>query len=885
MTGATNLERGWGLFMRLSVAVAVSCLLITSLSAAEQAAAAIRKQTNIAAQGLGPALKALARDREFQILYRTELVGERQTAGAVGEFTVDEALQKLLNGTNLTFQYLDDKTVTILPASANGSPGPAATPVETSPASTTPPTNESAAATRGKSFWDRLRLAQAAERSPAGNQLTSTSESAERPIQIEEVIVTAQKRSERLRDVPVPVSAISGDYLTDRNQLRLQDYYAKIPGLSFTVAGNGNEPVVSIRGVTTGTESNPTVGIVIDDVPYGGSVYTGGGPYAPDIDPGDLAHVEVLRGPQGTLYGASSIGGLLKFVTVDPSTDRLDGHLQIGSTRVAHGNDTGYSARGAMNVPLGEKLAVRLSGFTLEDPGYIDNTESGQKDVNTRDSDGGRLSVLWKTSDAFSLKLSAIVQDTKRGGTDDVDTLLGKDPQQAFLTGTGIYERKTEAYSATLIGNLGSVEMTAITGYSVDDVFDNVDSSTWFGGFLADTAAFLYPGVADRAVTLVDTHLKKFTQEIRASFPIGERVNWLMGAFYTDEDALNSFVNNAASSTDLNVGPLLANVNPTKFKEYAAFTNLTITVTDRFDVQIGGRVSENEQSSSSSNSGPFAAFVCGADPCVVDSPSTRDSAFTYLLTPRFKISPDLMLYARFASGYRPGGPNASCGAPGVPCSFDPDTTQNYDVGIKGETLGGRLSFDAAAYYIDWKDIQIPGLLAGAFAYTDNVGGAKSEGVELSIVSKPVTGLTVSAWGTYNEAELIGAFPPGSLAGSSGDRLPYGSRVSGSVAAEQEFALSSRATGLVGASLNYVGDRKGQFQPAGVPRETFPSYTQIDLHAGARFASWTVNAFVNNVTDERGVLRGGGDAVISDVASYFAYIQPRTVGVSLTKAFD
>src|SRR6202012_4446346 len=177
------------------------------------------------------------------------------------------------------------------------------------------------------------------------------------------------------QDVPVPVTAIRADKLISDNQVRLQDYFTSVPGLSY--APNNQNQYVTIRGITTGGFSNPTVGVVIDDVPFGASNALGGGQVIPDFDPGDLARVEVLRGPQGTLYGASSMGGLLKFVTVDPSTDGVSGRVEAGVSDVSHGAELGYNVRGSINVPLSDTFAMRASAFTREDPGYVDNPVLG----------------------------------------------------------------------------------------------------------------------------------------------------------------------------------------------------------------------------------------------------------------------------------------------------------------------------------------------------------------------------------------------------------------------------------------------------------------------------------------------------------------------------
>jgi len=216
--------------------------------------------------------------------------------------------------------------------------------------------------------------------SPAQQQ-TVEGKSTKSGVELEEVVVTAQKREERLRDVPVPVTAVTAEALLQENQLRAQDFFSSVPGLDLQfVNGRSN---LAIRGITTGPATgNPVVGYTVDDVPFGSSAGLAGlFGTAPDLDPSDLARIEVLRGPQGTLYGASSIGGLVKYVTVDPSTDRVNGALGADMDTIHGGHGPGYNVRGSINVPLTETLAVRASAFTREDPGYIDNVVTGQAGV------------------------------------------------------------------------------------------------------------------------------------------------------------------------------------------------------------------------------------------------------------------------------------------------------------------------------------------------------------------------------------------------------------------------------------------------------------------------------------------------------------------------
>jgi outer membrane receptor protein involved in Fe transport len=222
----------------------------------------------------------------------------------------------------------------------------------------------------------------------------------------------------------------------------------------------------------------------------------------------------------------------------------------------------------------------------------------------------------------------------------------------------------------------------------------------------------------------------------------------------------------------------------------------------------------------------------------------------------------------------------------VPREYGPDKTENYELGLKGDFIDHKLSIDGSVYYVDWKDIQLSVYDPENFqSYNANASRAKSQGVELSVESRPITGLTVSAWVDFADAVLTAGFPANDYSyGASGNRLPYSSRFSGNLSLDEEFPLSGRATGFVGGGVSYVGNREGVFTsppPAVPPRQFYPAYAKTDLRGGVKYDSWTLNAFVTNVTDKRGVLTGG---LGTDFANALYYIQPRTVGISLAKAF-
>jgi iron complex outermembrane receptor protein len=851
-----------------SALAAVACAI--SLSA--HAMADSPKNIEIPAGNLRPALLQLSKTFGVELFYQPSQLDHVHTAGVKGNYTPEAAVRLLLKGTPLDLRTDPSGAMMVIDPKA-----PRATAVSA--------LSEQAALSAGNGDNSQsrsgLQLAQATQGQTSGAtssvERQGESSSNQKP-GLEEVLVTAQKREERLQDVPVPVTAISADVLAQNAQVRLQDYFSLVPGFVVSPAGNiGNPQNLAIRGINSGQSTNSTVGITVDDVPFG-STTSFSSDVPPDLDPSDLSRVEVLRGPQGTLYGANSMGGLLKFVTVDPSTEALSGRVQADVDSVYNGQTPGYGFRGVVNVPLSDTLAIRASGFTRQDPGYVDNPVFDIKGINEDRAGGGRLSTLWRPSDVVSLKLSALYQDLKGDGISDVDVEPGlADLQQNYYRGCCAFDKKLQAYSAIATVKLGSADITSVTGYNVNQFSSTLDYSFLLGPLFAKPL-FGAKSVADYWHGQTD----RFTQELRASIPITSKVDWLIGGFYSYEDtSLSGYL--PAVNTDVGqaVGTVATASLPSKFTEYAGFTDLTVHFTDRFDVQFGGRESFIDQDFETVNVGGPLFGGSAVYPAIKYTPN----AFTYLVTPRLKFSPDLMLYARVASGFRPGVSNSFNTDPLVPRAAAPDKTQNYEIGLKGNVLDHALSFDASLYYINWKSIQIALLdPRNELSYTANGSEAKSEGVELSVEATPLSGLTISAWATYDDAVLTEALPARSTVyAPDGTRLPYGTRFSGNFSANQTFRLVGEAAGFAGVQLSYLGNRLGTFVPfrPTAPRAYYPAYAKLDLRTGVEYHQWTVSLYVNNVCDRRGVL-GGGVGTFPPFAYY--YIQPRTIGLSLTRTF-
>jgi iron complex outermembrane receptor protein len=798
-----------------------------------------RRHFNIPNETLAAAIIEISKQGDVVVTASSKLVSGRSSKAVTGTFTPKEAIDLMLEGSGLRARLMTGGGF-ILEALPSNSPLPA---------------------TYG----------------------------AEPDRDAQEIVVTAQKRSERILDVPIPVSVISATALIQQNKVRLQDYFDSIPGLNYT-AGNRSEPMVSMRGISTSTYATPTVGITIDDVPFNASTASGNGSSIPDFNPSDLARVEALRGPQGTLYGASSLGGLLRFVTIDPTTAGFSGKAEVGIEAIENGSGLGYNARASLNIPVDESLAVRVSGYGRRDPGYIDIPAylfdpNGHKDgVNRSTAYGGYFSALWAPVSSFSLKLGAFIQHRELDGQSVVSDLPGLgDLQQSTLRGTGSSAFDEQLFSATGKLALGPVNLTSVTGYGVRKARDVNDLSSILSFVSEDNF-----GVAGTPL-LERRSLKKFSQELRAAIPIGPHIDWLVGGFFTHESSQTiQHVVAADPPTGKFVGDLYLSDAPYRYQEIAAFTDITVKLTSNFDVQIGGREARITQGSRPSTSTGVAFFGGNGTPVTIPGVSSKPSyVFTYLVTPRWRLSPDVMVYGRFASGYRPGGGGAaSTAAPcvvfGFPCQYGPDRTYNYEIGAKGTAFDKLITFDLSAYDIEWKGIQISLLDPSSnFGYVDNGGSARSRGIEATLGVNPAAGLNIAGWFGYNDAHLTKDFPTSSNAyGRAGDPLAYATRYSGSVDIGQKFNLTDDVLASAGAKVSYVGKRTGNFQFSPV-RQILPQYTKIDLRAGIALHDWSLDMALNNVTDKRGVLAEGIDLSPS---SYINYIQPRTLSLTIGKNF-
>ena len=834
------------------------------------------KQINVPAGDLVPALEILEKQAAIELVFQPNQLKPFHTMGVTGTYQPKDAVRILLKGTPLELRTDPTGAMVITDAHALSTQK-----------TTQGLEGTSASGQEGtKSSSSGLLVAQADQGTSASSTALAKNQqtSEKNPAEIQEVIVNAQKRSERLEDIPLAVTVVDAASMMQQNMLTLQDYYATVPGVAINDQGNGRISI-TMRGLNTGDFGSPTVGITIDDVPIGATdtAIINGAQFVPELDPANLQRIEFLKGPQGTLYGASSIGGVVRYVTAVPDLNSTSGHVEVDGSSVSNGG-LGYGVRGTLNAPLvSDTLAVRVSAFDRHDPGFVDDPAQGRSDVNGVDVYGGQLAALWQIARNVSLRLSALVQQKNVLGDSTVDTNYLYDPTagclcQSRMPGTGHTDYQLQLYSAILNVHFEHFELTSITGYSLNHDKEDFDETPLYGPYAE--AIFNVQG----ASLLNHFDNSKFTEEVRLSSLPGSKLEWQLGGFYTYED--NSTNHSQIIANDLATGEFVGLVldfpYPSTYEELAAFANATYHFTDQFTLQAGGRESHNSQKYSQDITGP----LLGGLP---DSYTTRskDDSFTFLVAPQFRFSDSLMAYARVASGYQAGGPNTPFipGTP-IPATFDPSTTINYELGLKSRAFDRRLSVDADIFYIDWSHIQLIGETPQQAAYVFNGGSAKSQGIEVAAEFKPVDSFTISVSGAYTDAELTSNAGNG-FPGASGDPLPYSSKWSGSVAAEQRFRISGSVTGFVGATVAYVGKRYEAF-PAipGAPQPSIPDYTYGNLQLGILADGYTVTAFAKNVTNERGILRSTQITGSTPTSGLWQtnFITPRTIGLSVSKFF-
>ena len=691
-----------------------------------------------------------------------------------------------------------------------------------------------------------------------------------------DIIVTAQRRAESMNDVGMAIQAVDGETLENLRVTDMRDLTAVAP--SFTVSQSyQGVPTYTLRGIgfnTINLSSTSTVGTYVDEVAYAYPIMNTG----PVMD---LERVEVLKGPQGTLYGASSIGGLVKYVTVQPDTREFKVRAGVEGFTIKDAGSLGWGGQVYVNAPIAtDTLAISGSFAWRKTPGWVDSVNNAAlKDQNDYEQRGGRAALLWQPTPELSVKLAGIWQSLDSDGNGlyaaDLDgNRLGNGHSFNNYVPES-YDVDLDYYSATIDYDFGAATLTSATTYSKTQSRQVQDASYAFGVlFPLLTGGAIDPGITPFSL---DLGLKKWTQEVRLASPSGGRFEWMIGGFFTDEETSNAQLVRSFDMDGNVIAPLdpLAIVGlPATYKEYAIFGNATFKLSEQFEVTGGLRWARNEQTFTQISSGAIV-------PSANDPGESAESVWTFSVSPQFHINEDAMLYARVATGYRPGGPNVI--VPNVPPSVDADRMTNYEVGLKADFADRMVSVDAAFFWMDWTDIQVTRAFGGVSGGA-NGGKATSKGFEGSLALRPAPGLTISATGSYTDASLSEDVPD--ISGLDGDRLPAVPKFSGALRADYAFELGGGNRGSFGAGIRHASNRLSLVESDPLVARA-KAYTSVDLNASVTFDDhWTLRAYARNLLDNKGEMARSTLADGLNQPSFLAIspLQPRTIGVALDMAF-
>jgi iron complex outermembrane recepter protein len=819
---------------------------------------------NVQASDPATAIRAFGAQADIQILASADDLKGKKLNAVSGSVSTEEGLNSLLAGTGLAHHYVSDRAVTLV--NDIGSSGAA------SPEDNTPAPGSSSV----RLAQDGVVTTNTAGPAPTRKESSATPADSDSVV-LQEVVVTAEKRSERLQDVPMSLTALSGAALESSKSTRLEDFIGKVPGLTLIDDGALGSQVV-IRGITTGVLAvNSSVATYIDETPYTVEGAAGGSyVMQPNLDTFDMQRVEVLRGPQGTLYGANALGGILKYVTNAPDPTAFQARVQAGVSSVTDGG-VGFDTHGMVNLPLGPNAALRIVGYDNYYPGFLDDPARGLTDLNGSRFVGTRVSFLYTPTSDLSIRLNALYQDRSWNDFSNVDVFSGTlAPVFGALTQEELNRQPgdvvSQLYNLTVNYNAGFANVLSTTSYYTYKPRAVYDQSS-----LDHTVSTLLGGDYGVAVQYRNP-VQALTQEMRISSTTEGPLQWLVGGYFTNESTHETedlFPVNGTTYTVLYANPTLATVDlPTSYKEYAGFFNLDYHITSTFDVAAGGRYSDNKQQLHEGAAGPLIGLVD------ISTPSSQ-SVFTYSGDLRWHFTSQNMVYARVAEGFVPGGPNDVIPTAPVPKSYSSSKTMNYELGIKSTLLDGRLSAEVSAFLVNWSDIQLNALLNGVDT-TTNGGTARSDGVEWDFQYKPLASLTLGFNGAYTDARLT-EDTPASVGGKSGNRLPAVPLWETSASAEYEQPIMGNLSAFTALDWRFMGSRYADFVTAG--RQQMPSFNIVDWRGGIETKRWSVALYVKNIADKIAINYVRPEVVPTGQAAQSAVVYtPRTVGLTLTASF-
>lgn len=705
----------------------------------------------------------------------------------------------------------------------------------------------------------------------AGGLETATAQSTDDSHVLAEVVVTAQKREEKTIDIPMSISALSADNLAVAGVDNALDLSLVAPGLSALEFGPGMQ-TLAIRGIAGIRGSSTLIGVYLDEMPVTGMQATGN---TPDLRTIDLERVEVLKGPQGTLFGEGAAGGVIRFITRDPELDRFGGQL---STEFSTTADGGWSKEvtGIANIPIAtDTFGVRIAAKYEDNAGWIDQPTAGRSDINDSEVKHVRAKALWQASEKLQMKAMVSVHRNDVGAQNVVnDSLEQSNFIQAYdrFDPTNYYN-DYEMYNLTVTYDLGFAQLLSSTSRGE---FDSSIALTQFTRERPD--AFLE--ILQRGDHTFETSIT--AQEVRLVASEGA-FKWVAGVNYKDADATSfsgeglDVVLFGGTPARLLVPGLGFGAKSTNTSEsWAGFADVSYDFTDRLQLGAGIRYFYDERETYDPRDP--ATYVSGDFDHV-----------TYRGFVRYQLAPNVNAYASIGTGFRSGGFNAPVNiARGAPNSYGEEETTFYELGTKASLLDGRLRVDAALFYGEYdgmlEDVNIASPVdGGILQFTSNSQDAEIRGAELTIDWLATDQLTLSLAGNYTDSEITWIAPqvtsPTFRVGDPIGTVPdHGITAS----ADYQFDWTASMPGYVNVSFNRKGeswDINRNFY-GGITLEDESRAKPVNFvnaRVGLEYNGWNWNLFGRNLLDEDNPINAGVTGII-------VQYRPRTFGIGVSKSF-
>jgi iron complex outermembrane recepter protein len=823
------------------IVTATGALLLSGLSLAGNAAPATKEPTHIPPESLDRALQTLAKERYLVLAYRSEVVGNVRTAGASGDLTRDEALVQLLKGTGLTYRFLDDNTVTIVRLAK--------------PVGVRPPANRRSSGSIRTSELDPPQAASAAS-------IAADTDDANAPPRLEEVVVTAEMRQQRLIDVPASLTVITGDEIARSGAVEIEDLQYEVPGMSIAEFSPGQQRI-EINGISD-YEGLPTVGVYLDEMPLNMN-FAGSGM---DVRLLDMQRVEVLQGPQGTLYGQGSLGGTIRYITNQPNLTAFGGDSSAEGTSI-DGGGVDWKTGGTLNLPvvqgvLGLRLAAEYQNFG----GWLDQTLLHVPRANSGKDYTVRATSLWAPSDPVSVSLMFQHQVFQ---VDDQNLGNADGTAQDFILQPS--RERVDLANLTAKYDLGGAQLLSSTGWldrSEDTQDDN--SASYIPYLEAPLPAGLgYPPGSIQSVAYdFTTQDHILTEELRLSTEGDRRLGGTVGVFYRDSHT-RSLQSEPVTPDIVDVDVYSADgTNPENSRSWAIFGQGYYRLTSTLEATLGLRYFQDRQvQDDTSTSFGFTADDQGAQTFSSTSPRLDLS---------WHANDNLNLYTSLAKGFRSGGFNLTSESGGlfpIPQTYAPETLWTYELGAKFQSDGGRVASDLSVYHNDWKNVQALAFPTGfPLVYTVNGGTITGWGVNVQLTVRPVEALTLGLTGGWNDMAYVST----TADHSPGDPPDYVPRYTASAFAEYRYHWTPRLPGFI--RVDY--QRSDRFQVFLRNYMTAPAYTDVlnylNARAGVELSGWTLSLVAKNITNENGVLYpslAGTDPVRPE---------PRNIGAAVSTTF-